>query len=335
MVWAYDDLQTIFQASTPTLGEIVGIDKDGNPLINLASDTVLYKCYRNPREILVVAHALGFGIYGSRMVQMLLKSEDWENIGYEVQEGDFVAGSEMVIERPQQNSLGTISSIYAPNEIIQVAPYETYTDEIVNTANSIKKDIADGLRPDDILVTVVDDLNAKTYLNDLQNALASMNIMANNVHADSFGLRDFQTDGQVTLSTVHKAKGNEAFMVYVVGIDNLFSSYAGVKERNILFTAITRAKGWVRLSGVKPNMNECVKEVKTALKNFPYLMFNFPGPEQLKRIKMDLEEKALKKQRLERMLDEILQNLSPDEVKSFVEQRSIYKRQHHGRSKKK
>jgi superfamily I DNA and RNA helicase len=55
VVFAYDDLQTIFQARTPSIGEIVGTDVEGNPLVELTEDIVLYKCYRNPREIIVCA----------------------------------------------------------------------------------------------------------------------------------------------------------------------------------------------------------------------------------------------------------------------------------------
>jgi superfamily I DNA and RNA helicase len=53
--------------------ELFGIGPDGEPRIsleraaaglpsNFTNDTVLSKCYRNKREVLVTAHALGFGI---------------------------------------------------------------------------------------------------------------------------------------------------------------------------------------------------------------------------------------------------------------------------------
>ena len=117
VVFAYDDLQTIFQASIPELKDVVGVDKKGNPLVELVQDVVLPKCYRNPREILVCAHALGFGIYG-KIVQMLENKEQWEDIGYKVIKGDFVAGSPTVIERPASNSLVTISMSQQPDEIV-------------------------------------------------------------------------------------------------------------------------------------------------------------------------------------------------------------------------
>lgn len=324
MVFAYDDLQTIFQVSTPTIAEIVGTDKDGRPLVELSDDIVLYRCYRNPREIIVCAHAIGFGIYG-RIVQMLENKEQWEDIGYTVLKGDFTEGSETIIQRPESNSLTIMSEHFKPQEIIQSYVYGTYIEEVQTVAASIKKDIDDGLRPDDILVICVDDRHAKTYLNNLGEELVQRGISCNNIHADSFGIKDFQKDDCVTLSTVHKAKGNEGFMVYVVGVDALFSTYAGVRERNVLFTAMTRAKGWLRVSGVGDAAQECKKEIDLALHNFPNLIFPYPSNEQLKIIRRDLAEKAIRKQQNERKLDELLEEMSAEEIKRFIEQRQIKK----------
>lgn len=325
LVFAYDDLQTIFQAATPTLNEIVGSDINGQPLVELSEDTILYKCYRNPREIIVCAHALGFGIYGSRIVQMLENKEQWEDIGYEVVEGDFVEGSLTIIERPISNSLTTISAHQNPEEIVQALVCASYEEEIQQVSSQIKNDIDEGLRPDDILVIVVDDRNVNTYLDNLTEELAAWEIYCNNIHADRYGIRDFHKEGLVTLSTVHKAKGNEAFMVYVMGVDALFTSYASVRERNRLFTAMTRAKGWVKVSGVGDPAATCKREIDEALKYFPNLVFNYPSQEQLKILKRDLAEKAIRKQQVERQLDHIMDELSPEEIKRYIEQRSTKK----------
>lgn len=325
VVYAYDDLQTIWQATVPTPAEIFGRDEQGRPLVQLSDDVVLYKCYRNPREVLVCAHALGFGIYGSRIVQMLENPEYWEDLGYEVIGGEFVEGSHIVIERPAGNSLMTISEAYQPDEIVQATIYDSFADEIQGIAQAIKSDMGDGLRPEDILVVVVDDRHAKRYLNSLAEVLSSLGIRCNNVHADPYGIRDFHKEGHVTLSTVHKAKGNEALMVYVVGVDALFASYASVRERNMLFTAMTRAKAWVRLSGIGDGAAICKEETSVSLQNSPYLRFTYPSEEELKIMRRDLAEKAVRKLKVERMLDKVLEEMSVEEVKRFIEQRSIKK----------
>ncbi len=324
VVFAYDDLQTIFQAATPEIKDIVGVDKKGNPLVELTEDLVLYKCYRNPREILVCAHAIGFGLYGN-IVQMLENREQWEDIGYSVREGQFVEGSHTEIERPAANSLPTISLNQDVDEIVRASVFDTFAEEVDGMVASIISDLADGLRPDDILVIVVDDRNAKSYLNTISAKLAVSGIMSNNIHDDTYGIRDFYKEAHVTLSTVHKAKGNEAFMVYVMGVDALYSTYAGVRERNVLFTAMTRAKGWVRVSGVGNPAASCKEEIESALANFPYLRFSYPSREQLKIIRRDLEERAARKQVAERKLDEVLDEMTQEEIIRFLEQRAIKK----------
>ena len=42
---------------------------------DMDNDIVLPKSYRNPKEILVMAHAVGFGIYNDKLIQMLQKRQ--------------------------------------------------------------------------------------------------------------------------------------------------------------------------------------------------------------------------------------------------------------------
>ncbi len=327
VVFAYDDLQTIFQVSAPEIKDIVGTDENGNLRVPLTQDVVLYKCYRNPREILVVAHAVGFGIYGQHCVQMLENKAQWMDIGYQVDQGDFVEGSLTVIKRPEDNSLTTISRNQEPGEIVQAYSYSygNWEKEIATTVQQIEYNLKEGLRPEDILVIVIDDQNAGMYFQRLTEELEKINIESNNIYADSYGIRDFHKEGHVTLSSVHKAKGNEAFMVYVLGIGALSSTYVGVRQRNMLFTAMTRAKGWVRVSGTGGVAEVLKGEIDQAMQNFPFLKFNYPSQEKLKIIKRDLAEKDLRKQRAEHKLAEVLEEFTPEEIARFSQQWSIQK----------
>ena len=65
------------------------------------------------------------------------------------------------------------------------------------------------MRADDIIVISLDDKNSKRDLAALSNALKSKNIHTFNI-TDSFYSKGFTEEGSVTLSTVYKAKGNEA-----------------------------------------------------------------------------------------------------------------------------
>jgi superfamily I DNA and RNA helicase len=313
-VLAYDELQTIFQANTPSAADILG------PELNFEDDIVLNKCYRNPREVLVSAHALGFGIYGERIVQMLESRDHWEDIGYVVKEGEFVQGSQIVVERPEENSLTVISDRSGFDEIIKAVVFQNMEKEIEAVAKSIAHDLADGLQPEDVLVVSIDDRHAKPYLSGIETALHKHRIQCNNLHTDSFGIRDFSKLGRVTLSTVHKAKGNEAFIVYVVGVDAVMYE-PDVRNRNMLFTAMTRAKGWVRVTGVGEGATRCISELKRAKDRFPALVFKYPGPEELKVMRRDLADAADKKLKARRFIEELEKEFSEDEIDELLRQR--------------
>ena len=330
-VLAYDDLQTIFQAVSPDSGQLFGIGENGEPKASFEEDVVLHKCYRNPREVLVAAHSVGFGIYGKRIVQMLESSEHWSDIGYVVRAGDFKAGSLTQIERPKENSLSIISDQGQFTDLVRATRYESVDEEVQNVADQISADIGDGLRPEDILVVAVDDRNAKTYLTKAEFALATRRIQCNNLHGDSFGIRDFTKDGRVTLSTVHKAKGNEAFMVYVIGCDAIMLE-PNVRRRNMLFTAMTRAKGWVRVSGVGDFETLLINELNSAKSNFPFLVFSYPAPAQLKVMKRDLAESADRKLRAQRLIDQLQTEFTDEEIAEFLrvqKTRPAFKRKRH------
>ena len=66
----------------------------------------------------------------------------------------------------------------------------------------------------------------------------------------AFNANNFWCDGGVTVSQIHRAKGNEAEMVHVVGFDLMARDEGSVNLRNGLFVALTRSRGWARLSGV-------------------------------------------------------------------------------------
>lgn len=325
VVLAYDEFQTIFQPSAPDLKAILEQKPDEYSQIDISQDIVLKKCYRNPREIILVAHAIGLGVY-ENFVQILENAQQWEDLGYKVLEGDFTQGSKTIIERPEENSLFSISKGQNPSDIVKAIVYSNIDEEIAHTIKRIKEDLDAGLRADDILVTVVDDRNAKTYLSALSRDLTKLGVQSNNIHTEVYGIRDFFLPEYVTLSTVHKAKGNEAYSVYVLGIDALNQTYPGPRERNILFAAMTRAKGWVCISGIGEPAKQFEKEVSKALSKFPYLEFEYPDPDKIKIIKMDLQEFARRKSDAERKLAEVMEEFSFEEIQRFYQHRNKAKR---------
>ena len=97
--------------------------------------------------------------------------------------------------------------------------------------------------------------------------------------------RKFSYEGYVTLATLNKAKGNETGMVYIVGADALFKYPNNVIARNKLFTAITRAKGWVAILGTSKNvMKVCQNELEQLKSNDFKLVFEQPSEAQTKTV---------------------------------------------------
>lgn len=289
LVIAYDVFQTIFDVEVQTAGSLFGTDKTGEPAVSFDEDIILHKCYRNPREILVCAHAIGFGVYGRKIVQMLESPDHWRDFGYETN-SELVAGREVVISRSQEFSPSSISNSNNIDNLLHVQVFNSADEETSYIAEKIYSEITqEGVAPEDILVISADDRNNAIYFQRLKAKLALKNISTNNLQDDSYSIRDFQQDGSVTFSTIYKAKGNEAYSVYILGIDSLFYE-PGPRNRNRAFTAMTRAKGWLCVTGIGQSAQDFVDEINIAKNNFPHLKFKYPSPEELVFMKRDLIE---------------------------------------------
>ncbi len=319
LVIAYDVFQTIFDVEIPSAEVLFGLKEDGQPAVKFEEDLVLHKCYRNPLEILVCAHAIGFGLYSERVVQMLESREHWEDFGYIVEQGELISGERTVVGRPLENSPSSISNATTGGTVIEVAVCKDLSEEINLIAAKIQADIQqEGLQPEDILVICADDKNARTYFSALSITLRQLGIKTNNLQSGSFSIQDFFEKDHVTLSTVYKAKGNEAVQVCVIGIDALFYQ-PNARNRNIIFTAMTRAKGWLHVSGIGEPAGKFKNEIDIALSKLPKLDFTFPSEEQLIRLKRDLSQSQAESAAT--ALDDLEQALNPDEYERLLQAR--------------
>lgn len=327
LVWAYDELQNILHVEMQETEKLFE-NEFGDSGINLSqlqekyprqnNDIVLHKCYRNPKELLVISHAVGFGIYNDRILQKLENKEHWQDVGYEVIEGNCVEGEETTIYRPDKNSPSTISSKQNIDEIIKWYMGQSFADEIEWVCKSIVSDMQENLLPEDVLIVCLDDRNARRYFRLISERLMQYRIRTNNI-LESYTGDEFIVEGCVTLSTVYRAKGNEAAVVYVVGTDtfNLLNK-DDITERNKLFTAFTRSKAWLRISGANDNFAFLIKEIKEAIKNLPNLKFRYPG--EIKTLRRELAEANEHKNKMLRLLAEKLDELgvSYDEAIDFL-----------------
>jgi superfamily I DNA and RNA helicase len=325
IVWAYDELQNVFEVTVRTPEQLFGLDADGEPRISLnrslptgadTNDFVLPKCYRNQRNILVLAHATGFGIYGEP-VQMLQGKAHWEDVGYDVETEDMRPGAEVVIRRPDRNS-PTHLNTPEDTPLIEIKRFDSVTGEVEYCADQFLKFIAGGLQPEDLMAIAADDRGAQRYLSHLSQALAIRGIESNNIIADRYSEPDFVIQGKCTLSTVYRAKGNEGAVVAVLGCDAVPLRTRG--GRNRLFTAFTRTKGWLRITGAGSGFLKLEAELNRALAIAPEMRFIMPDPKRIELIQRDLADKDTKAQRvreeLERLKEEL--DLSDDDIAAMI-----------------
>ena len=299
IVWAYDELQNLNSATMPSIDEMFGINKQGDSLVNLKNepdepmqDIILPVCYRNPPWVLALAHSLGFGIYRSPLVQHFEELELWENIGYKVDSGSLNYGKDVKLSRKKDATPEYFQQLLKPNEVISTNSFKTIEDQYDWVAQQIRKNInEDELDPDDILVIFPSVITSKNEYQKFSQYLRYHSIpsmMAGITHD-----RDtFRIPGYVSCSAIYRAKGNEAPMVYVLNSDYCFDGFELIKLRNILFTAITRSRAWVRICGVGDNMEKLTSEYdKFREKNYS-LEFTVPTLPEMKKLRTINRERS-------------------------------------------
>jgi superfamily I DNA and RNA helicase len=316
VVWAYDDFQNILNIELQDEKETFGKDEKGNYFIDFSKradelqDLILYRCYRNPRKILISAFALGLGVYNLTrskflMIQRLENNQHWESLGFLVKKGDSSDGSQMIIERPEQNSSEIKNELLDDDEIIKVQMADSLTDELEYIIESIKADLQKELKPEDITVVCMDNRNVRRYFEHISQELESEGIKCFNLLNVSPNNKFFKMKDHVTLSTIYNAKGNESGSIYIAGIDAVFSNKDDITERNKIFTAMTRSLAWVTLTGVGGSVQHCIDELDLLKKNNYLLQFKQPSEDDVITIKQGIDKKQNLLNKIERMADEL------------------------------
>jgi len=307
--WAYDDLQSLFAVEVPTPEELFGKDELGKPLVTLdgepyggsiEKDIILYRSYRCPHEVLMLAHALGLGLYADRCVQMLTNKGSWEALGYIVEEGELEKGNKIVIRRPEEYSPNPITSLYkGKQDVIQVEIFDDHESELNWIAESIYFDInTENVLPEHIIVICLDAVKMRRYLLPLQKKLMDFEILSS-IPGVTDSSSAFGEPGRVTLSTVFRAKGNESYVVYIFSFEMVYDYVEALQNRNRAFTAISRSKAWVRISGVGPGMKKAKEEIEKIRYDKPRFKFIFPDPETIRNLsaETDVRRREYKKVR--------------------------------------
>ncbi len=328
IVFAYDELQNVFDVKMPDPEQLFGTGPDGEPNVSLQrssqrfsgsaiNDVILRKCYRNQREVLVTAHCLGLGIYG-KIVQMLESAEHWDDVGYQVLSGAALkVGTPVRLTRPEENSPVNLDTLQ-DTPVIDTHLASSFEEEIAWVIDGIQAFLTGGLKPEDILVIALD--SPWKYLPEIARRLHADGVETNDVTPNRRG-EPFTVQGKVTLSAAYKAKGNETAAVFVTGVHGI--STRSRSGRNTFFAAFTRTKAWLRVSGATafgPHAKTVLDEIAKARKLFPYIEFNMPDLAEIETIQRGLTADAAKiKKGVDAFRKELLaEGVDPEVIEDLI-----------------
>lgn len=283
LIYAYDDFQTLTETSLPDPSKIFG---KGIQFETKILDT----CYRTPPQTLVLAHAIAMGLYSStgKILQFPENAEDWTALGYCFEQGTGKVGEKTVISRKTPSVFDGIEGINA------VSFRDTSGDQLLNyeeLASFILTDLKEGLEPDDLLIIDLDGAKLTEHfsllLSAMQNALPQEDDCSLLYLAGSLSPDRFRQPGRITFSGVKRAKGNEAYKVYVLNAHFAMNEDYPILWRNRLFTAMTRTR--LQLVMVCPAGSPLTQklkiEINAAVKKGNYrLEFKYPSKDAIKKI---------------------------------------------------
>ncbi|MBD2730239.1 ATP-binding domain-containing protein [Nostoc sp. FACHB-892] len=296
LIWTYDMAQSLDALKVPTAKELFGQELGASMLKGqypggIKKSEVMSRCHRTPGPILTMAHGIGMGLLRKEgMLTGLTTKKEWQDIGYEVT-GDFrKIGQVLVVSRSSENSCNPIPSLWTESPLIKFETYKNREEELKVLANQIRANLEyDLLKPShDILIVVLgDNRDAQSLEQKVAKALISNKIdifipsaLEPNILNPIFpntNANNFWYEGAVTVSRIHRAKGNEANMVYIVGLDNIASNESDIKLRNQLFVALTRSRAWVNLSGVDGN-HPFYEELRKVMESGNSFQFEYYPP---------------------------------------------------------
>jgi superfamily I DNA and RNA helicase len=326
MVYAYDELQNLNKKTMESPEVIFGKDAYGKPLVQLQNkrgepkqDIILEKCYRNSRPILTSAHALGFGIYRNEgLIQMFENAGLWRDIGYEVEAGSLEDGKFVKLSRTNNTSPKFLESHSPIEDLIMLKSFESNKIQIEWLINEIEKNLKeDELKGDDIMVIHSNPLTTREAVGDARALLFEKGINSN-LAGVTTSPDDFFREETITFTSINRAKGNEAAMIYVINAQECFSGYELARKRNILFTAMTRSKAWLRVLGYGENMRGLVEEFNKIREKRFVLEFTYPTEEERKEMNLINREINQKERGLiaksRSSLQDVLQALDKGEI---------------------
>ncbi|NES70797.1 MAG: ATP-binding domain-containing protein, partial [Okeania sp. SIO2D1] len=266
LTWADDETQSLASLTSPHASELWGEDLGhlvtGNYSNGSPKTAFLKHAYRTPAPIVIAAQALGMGwLRPGGMVTGITYLQEWQALGYQVKDNSSTEQG-LTIYRSTDNSPHPLTELWQ-GETITCKVYRDRQQELTALASKILHNLRyDGLRPSqEILVIILGTgfealklaKNVAQFL--IEQGIdiyipSTSNYNQLQAHKHDYRPNQFWFPGAVTISRIHRAKGQEADMVYLVGLEQIAQEESNPYLRNQLLIALTRTRGWVDLSGI-------------------------------------------------------------------------------------
>ncbi len=327
LIYAYDELQKLNEGeSLPNPQEFL------IPKTKAFDDRILKVCYRNSRPLLVTAHSLGFGIYreskssNPNLVQFFDQPQLWKDVGYLIKQGEFKPHSNIILNRTEESSPQYLEAHSPIEDLLVFKSFENKDKQAEYIANEIEKNLnEDELLHKDIIVINPMALTTKDEVSLIRSRLIEKDI--NSHISGAVNANKFFEEDSITFTGINRAKGNEVPMVYIINSQDcyagsLFNNRDLIKKRNILFTAITRSKAWVRVVGVGNKMNHLIDEYKQVKAKNYELDFVYPTKEEIE--KMNIIHRDITKTEEDAIRNEVESLFGTKEILKKIRRKEVY-----------
>ena len=312
LVYAYDELQNINEQTMKAPEELFGF--------SIQNDTPLITTYRNQNSVIVSAHAIGMGLYSdSGLVQIPSSPDVWASIGYESETG-IVPGNAVTLYRPKNTSPDFLNA--DTDSLIEVIDCCDLDNQIDILIEKIINDLeSQHLIDTDLMIIDMDSIGHEENKINLQKVILDKELQNKfNIHlAGASSPEDFfrpnSTPISIVYTSINRAKGNEAYQVYIVNAQKCVNTFSVMRDRNSLFTAITRSKGWVTVLGYGLGMDNLKKEFDTIKKNQFKLHFDkYPTDEEIKDLVRNNQDIAEREQSALDRARKVIKDISKNKV---------------------
>ena len=323
IIWAYDEFQSLTELKVKGPETLFGLKKDGAPNIpkesldgvykgDIRKDFILPNSYRNPRINLMVAHGLALGVY-SKYGKIPMESRiDWEARGYKIHSPDkqiFEEGDVIKAERLEEHSKNNLEQLLKKadkdeKKLIQFTSCESNKEEVDKVIERINWLVTkQQVEPEEIVVINLDNKNSKaefSYIRQQLDILGIKSIMPGFIE----GTDAFKEKGYVTLTTTFRSKGNEANIVFIINSQKVITD-STFRQRNAIFVAITRSRGWCYIYGHGPNIADLKFEIDEIIRQYPFFNFTFPSEGEIKR-RLTIVQSSKDIERVDQEIDKML-----------------------------